>query len=60
MDVIFVLLPVALLVAGVMLGMFIWAVRTGQFDDLETPALRMLFDDPKRKPETQNLRDKVR
>jgi cbb3-type cytochrome oxidase maturation protein len=25
---------------------FIWAVRAGQFDDLETPALRILHEDP--------------
>ena len=50
MDVIFVLLPVALLVAGLMLGLFIWAVRSGQFDDLDTPAVRILFDDMPAKP----------
>jgi cbb3-type cytochrome oxidase maturation protein len=44
-ETIFVLLPVALLIAGIALAMFVWAVRTGQYDDLETPAVRMLFDD---------------
>ena len=45
MSVMFILLPVALLLAGVALAVFIWAARTGQFDDLETPALRILHED---------------
>ena len=45
MELIFVLLPFALLFAGLALALFIWAARSGQFDDLETPAVRMLFDD---------------
>ena len=45
METIFVLLPLALLIAAIAVGFFIWAARTGQFDDLETPAVRILFDD---------------
>lgn len=45
MEVIFILLPLAILIAGVMLALFIWAVRSGQYDDLETPAHRILFDE---------------
>ena len=45
METIFVLLPLALLIAAIAVGFFIWAARTGQFDDLDTPAVRMLFDD---------------
>ncbi len=45
MSVIYVLLPVASLLAIVFLIAFIWAVRRGQFDDLTTPAVRMLHDD---------------
>jgi cbb3-type cytochrome oxidase maturation protein len=33
-------------VAAGFLGAFIWAVRSGQFDDTTTPALRMLRDEP--------------
>jgi len=44
-EVVFILLPLALLVAGIMLALFIWAVRSGQYDDLETPAVRILFED---------------
>lgn len=45
METVFVLLPLALLIAAIAAGFFIWAARTGQFDDLETPPVRMLFDD---------------
>lgn len=45
MSVIYLLVPLALLVGGLFVAAFIWATRRGQFDDLETPAVRMLFDD---------------
>jgi cbb3-type cytochrome oxidase maturation protein len=45
-ETIFVLLPLALLIAAIAVGFFIWAARSGQFDDLDTPAVRILFDDP--------------
>jgi len=44
-ETIFVLLPLALLIAAIAVGLFVWAARSGQFDDLETPAVRILFDD---------------
>ena len=50
METIFVLLPLALLIAAIAVGLFIWAARTGQFDDLETPAVRILFDDEEPRP----------
>lgn len=45
MEPIFVLLPLALLIAAIAVGCFIWAAKSGQFDDLETPPVRILFDD---------------
>ena len=45
MSVFYVLVPVALVLAGAGVLAFRWAVRDGQFDDVETPALRMLLDD---------------
>lgn len=45
METIFVLLPLALVIATIAVGLFIWAATTGQFDDLETPPVRVLFDD---------------
>jgi cbb3-type cytochrome oxidase maturation protein len=41
----YVLLPGALLFAGGALALFFWALRAGQFDDLDTPPLRILLED---------------
>ena len=46
MEVIFIVLPLAILMAAVALSAFFWAVHRGQFDDLDTPGYRALFDDP--------------
>ncbi len=45
MTVLYLLVPLALFFAAAAVATFIWAVRSGQFDDLETPAVRVLFDD---------------
>ncbi len=45
MEVILVVLPLALLLAGLAVWTCVRAIRSGQFDDLETPAVRVLFDD---------------
>ena len=50
MELILVILPFALLFAGAALALFVWAARSGQFDDLETPAVRILFDDETLEP----------
>lgn len=52
MDVLYVLIPLATLVVVVALAAFRWALRTGQFDDLETPPLRVLFDDSEHEGKT--------
>lgn len=51
MSVIYIVLPLALLFALVALFVFIRAVRGGQLDDLDTPAVRMLHDDDEGKKE---------
>lgn len=45
MTIIFLLIGISLLVALTFLGAFLWAVRSGQYEDGYTPAVRMLFDD---------------
>ena len=45
MSVIYLLLPVAVILAIVGVVAFIWSVRSGQLDDLDTPAVRILHDD---------------
>ncbi len=45
MSVIYVVLPLALLIALAAFLAFAWAARSGQLDDLTTPGVRMLLDD---------------
>lgn len=47
MEVMIVLIPLALLLGLVFIGSFVWMTMKGQYDDLETPRLRMLLDDKK-------------
>jgi len=46
MSLVSVLIPVTMLLVGFGLWAFFWAVRTGQFDDLDIPAWEILVDDP--------------
>ncbi len=45
MSVIYLVLPLAILLAIGFVAAFIWATRTGQYDDLNSPAVRMLNDE---------------
>jgi cbb3-type cytochrome oxidase maturation protein len=45
MEVLYLLIPVSLVFVGVIAWVFLWAVRSGQFDDLEGPAHQILMDD---------------
>lgn len=45
MSVIYLVVPLGLLLSGLALGACLRAIRCGQFDDLETPALRALHDE---------------
>jgi cbb3-type cytochrome oxidase maturation protein len=51
MSVIVVLIGVSIFVAVGFLAAFLWAVKSGQYDDRYTPSVRMLFDDEKKKEE---------
>ncbi|NWG76544.1 MAG: cbb3-type cytochrome oxidase assembly protein CcoS [Rubrivivax sp.] len=44
MEVVYLLVLLAVVVAAVIIWAFFWAVRSGQFDDLEGPAHRILMD----------------
>ena len=46
MEVLYMLVPLALLLSAGAVAFFGWAARRGQFDDLDTPAVRILMDDP--------------
>lgn len=45
MDTIYLLIPIAMLFLFIALKLFFWAVKNGQFDDLEGPGHSILFDD---------------
>ena len=45
MDVIILLLIISLSIAAVFLGAFLWNVKSGQYDDDSSPAVRILYDD---------------
>jgi cbb3-type cytochrome oxidase maturation protein len=49
-NIIFLLIPLGLALLGAAVLAFFWAVRNGQFDDLETPAWRILLDDDRSPP----------
>lgn len=46
MTIIYWLIPLSLILGAAAIGAFFWAVRSGQFDDMHTPALKILDDDP--------------
>ena len=45
MSILFALIPLAMALLAFAIWAFFWAVRSGQFDDLETPAVQVLLDD---------------
>ena len=57
MSTLLMLIPVALLLGGIGLAGFLWALRSGQFDDLDGAANRILFDDDDGAP--QETREKT-
>jgi cbb3-type cytochrome oxidase maturation protein len=45
MEIIIILIPIALILTGLAFWAFFWSVNSGQFDDLESPAHSILYDD---------------
>ena len=43
-EILYLLIPLVLVLAGAVVWAFFWSVRSGQFDDLEGPAHRILMD----------------
>ncbi len=58
MEILYLLIPLAMVLLLVMAGFFFWSVKSGQMDDLEGPAYRILMDDDlprlQPKPETKD------
>jgi len=45
MSVLLIVVPLALLIVAMAVGAYIWSAGDGQFDDLDTPAMRMVHED---------------
>lgn len=45
MEIVIILIPIALILTGLAFWAFFWSVNSGQFDDLESPAHSILYDD---------------
>ena len=45
MTILLYLIPIALLLGGLGLAAFLWALKSGQYEDMEGAANRILFDD---------------
>lgn len=44
MEILYLLIPISMLLLGLIFWIFCWAVRDGQFDDLDAPGQRILMD----------------
>ncbi len=45
MEALFLLIPISLIILAVIVGALLWSIRSGQFDDLEGPAQRILMEE---------------
>ncbi|MDR3394661.1 MAG: cbb3-type cytochrome oxidase assembly protein CcoS [Parasulfuritortus sp.] len=52
MDILFMLIPISLVLVAFIALVLLWAVRSGQFEDMEGPAHRILMDDDQPPPST--------
>ncbi len=59
MNILLVLIPVTLLVIVIAVALFFWAVNHQQFDDLDSPAILPLLDDPPRHGAAAKLSEKI-
>jgi cbb3-type cytochrome oxidase maturation protein len=44
-NILYLLIPLGLVLVAIMVAAFFWATKSGQFDDLQTPAVQILLDD---------------
>lgn len=45
MEILYILIPLSIVLIGIAIRVFIWAVKNDQFEDLDGPAHRILYDD---------------
>ena len=56
MSILYLLIPLGLLLLGAAIWAFFWAVGSGQFDDLDSPAWSVVMDDDKAPKKTSTRR----
>lgn len=57
MDVLLYLIPIALVLGIAALAAFVWSLKSGQFEDMEGAANRILFDDEDAPPRPEDTRN---
>lgn len=58
MNILFLLIPLGLLLLGIAVWAFFWAVGSGQFDDLKTPGWSVVMDDDESPDEASDARER--
>ena len=59
MEIIYLLIPIVLTLVAIMVWVFLWAVKSDQFEDLEGPAHRIIMDDDRVRPKKELHDDKT-
>ncbi len=59
MSILYLLIPLALLLLGLAVAAFFWAVGSGQFDDLDSPAWSIVMDDDKSPSGSNSKKDDI-
>jgi len=57
MNVLYLLIPLGIVLLALSVWGFFWAVRSGQFDDLESPSVQILLDDDRAPPPAADRTD---
>jgi cbb3-type cytochrome oxidase maturation protein len=57
MEIIYLLIPLSIVLVGLIIAGFFWAVNSGQFDDLEGPAYRILQDEDELDQKPQSIKN---
>ena len=54
MDILYLLIPVSIIFVVIIAGVFVWSVKSGQYDDMEGPAHKILMDNDSIQPMEQD------
>ena len=57
MESLYLLIPISLVILAAGVGIFFWAVKSGQYDDIDREGDRILFDDDEPPPRPSSMRD---